>query len=81
MEFRKKVTITLYARQQRHTDVLNSLLDSVGEGKGGMIWENGFETCEISHVKQIASPGLMHETDQSILKEISPEYSLEGLML
>ena len=22
----------------------NSLLDSVGEGKGGMIWENGIET-------------------------------------
>ena len=26
----------------------NSLLDSVGEGKGGMIWENGIETCTIS---------------------------------
>ena len=47
---------------KRDTDVLNSLLDSVGEGKGGMIWENGIETCEISYVKQIASPGLMHDT-------------------
>ena len=27
-----------------------------------MIWENGIETCILSHVKQIASPGLMHET-------------------
>ena len=27
-----------------------------------MIWENGIETCKLSHVKQIASPGLMHET-------------------
>ena len=45
------VTITLYARQQRDTDVENSLLDSVGEGKGGMIWENGIETCKLSHVK------------------------------
>ena len=26
---------------KRDTDVLNSLLDSVGEGEGGMIWENG----------------------------------------
>ena len=26
------------------TDVLNSLLDSVGEGEGRMIWENGTET-------------------------------------
>ena len=23
------------------------VLDSVGEGKGGMIWENGIETCNI----------------------------------
>ena len=27
-----------------------------------MIWENGIETCILSSVKQIASPGLMHET-------------------
>ena len=36
---------------QRDTDVQNSLLDSVGEGEGGMIWENGIETCKISYVK------------------------------
>ena len=47
MEFGKMVTITLYARQQKR----NSLLDSVGEGEGGMIWENGIETCIISYVK------------------------------
>ena len=47
---------------KRDTDVLNSLLDSVGEGKGGMIWENGIETCILSYVKQITSPGSMHET-------------------
>ena len=33
----------------------------MGEGKGGMIWENGIETC-ISYVKRIASPGSMHDT-------------------
>ena len=44
------------------TDVQNSLLDSVGEGEGGMIWENSIETCILSYVKQIASPGLMQET-------------------
>ena len=27
-----------------------------------MIWENGIETYIISHVKRIASPGLMHDT-------------------
>ena len=47
---------------KRDTDVKNRLLDSVGEGEGGMIWENSIETCILSYVKQIASPGLMHET-------------------
>ena len=50
---------------KRDTDVKNSLLDSVGEGKGGMIWENSIETCILSYVKQIASPGSMHETGYS----------------
>ena len=27
-----------------------------------MIWENGIETCIVSYVKQIARPGLMHDT-------------------
>ena len=30
------VTITLYAKQKRDTDVQDRLLDSVGEGEGGM---------------------------------------------
>ena len=47
---------------KRDTDIQNSLLDSVGEGKGGMIWENSIETCILSYVKQITSLGLMHET-------------------
>ena len=47
---------------KRDTDVLNSHLDSVGEGKDGMIWENGIETCKLSYVKWIASPGSMHDT-------------------
>ena len=47
---------------KRDTDVKNSLLDSVGEGEGGMIWENSIETFILSYVKQIASPGSMHET-------------------
>ena len=40
----------------------NSLLDSVGEGEGGMISEGSIETCILSYVKQISSPGSMHET-------------------
>ena len=34
----------------------------MGEGKGGMIFENGIETCILSYKKQIASPGSMYET-------------------
>ena len=47
---------------KRDTGVQNSLLDSVGEGEGGMIWENGIETCIISYMKRVASPGSMHDT-------------------
>ena len=61
MEFRKVVMITPYMRQQKRHRCIE-LLDSVGEGKGGMIWENSIETCILSYVKQIASPGSMHET-------------------
>ena len=54
--------ITLYARQKRDTDVQNRLLDPVGEGECGMFRENSIETCILSRVKQITSPGWMHET-------------------
>ena len=50
---------------KRDTDVLNSLLDSVGEGENRMIWENGIETYKLSYVKWIASPGSMHDTGSS----------------
>ena len=50
---------------KRDTDVLNSILDSVGEGEGRMIWENGIETSKLSYVTRIASPGSMHETGRS----------------
>ena len=37
-------------------------MDSVGEGEGGKIWENGIETCVTSWMKWVASPGSMHDT-------------------
>ena len=37
--------------RKRDTDVQNSLLDSVGEGEGGMFQENCIETCILSRVK------------------------------
>ena len=48
--------------RKRDTDVQNRLLDSLGEGEGGMFQENSIETCILSRVKQITSPGWMHET-------------------
>ena len=42
-------------------------MDSLGEGEGGMIWENGIETCMLSYVKRITSPGSMHDTGCSRL--------------
>ena len=34
----------------------------MGEGEGGMIWENGTEACIISYKKLIASPGSIQGT-------------------
>ena len=34
----------------------------MGEGKGGMIWENGIEPCKISYMKRVTSLGSMHNT-------------------
>ena len=62
MEFRKMVTITLCTRQQKRHWCIEQSLDSVGEGEGGMIWENGIQICIISYMKRVASPGLMHDT-------------------
>ena len=50
---------------KRDTDVKNRLLDSVGEGEGGMIWENSIETCILPYVKQITSASSTHETGHS----------------
>ena len=49
------VTMTLYARQQKRHRCIGQSLDSVGEGEGGMIWQNGIETYILSYVKQMGS--------------------------
>ena len=48
--------------RKRDSDVQNRLLESVGEGEGGMFQENSIEICILSSVKQITIPGWMHET-------------------
>ena len=37
-------------------------MDSVGEGEGEKILENSLETCIISCMKGVTSPGSMHDT-------------------
>ena len=56
------VMITLYAKQKKRHRCTEQTLDSVGEGEGGMFRENSIETSILSRVKQITSPGWMHET-------------------
>ena len=72
MEFRKMVMITLYARQQKRHRCIEWTFELCGEGEGGMIWENGIETCILSGKKRIARLcsiqdtgclGLLHEDD------------------
>ena len=48
--------------RKRDTNVQNRILDSGGEGKVGMFREKRTETCILSRVKQITSPGWMHGT-------------------
>ena len=50
---------------KRDTDIQSQLLDSGGEGEGGMILESTIETCILSYVKQITNPSSMHETGHS----------------
>ena len=40
----------------------SNIKKTLGEGEGGMFREISIETCILSRVKQITSPGWMHET-------------------
>jgi len=44
-------------------------MDSVGEGGGGKIWENGIETCEMSCMKRDASPGSMQKKKKEMNRQ------------
>ena len=48
--------------RKRDIDIQNRRFDSVGESEGGMFRENSIGTSILSRVKQITSPGWMHET-------------------
>ena len=56
------VMITLYVRQQKRHRCIEQPFRLCGRGEEGLIWENGIETCIISYMKRVASPGLMHDS-------------------
>ena len=46
----------------KETQMYRTVFWTLGEGEGGMIREKSIDTCILSYVKQITSPGSMHET-------------------
>ena len=46
----------------KQTRMYRTVFWTVGEGEGGMIWENGIEICIISYMKRVTRPGSMHDT-------------------
>ena len=65
MEFRKMITITLYARQQKRHRCIEQSFGLCGRGQG---WDDMGEwhwNTKLSYVKQITSPGSMHDTGSS----------------
>ena len=59
MEFRK---ITLYARQQKRHRCIEQSFGLCGRRRGWDDLRESIGTCILSYMKQITSPGSMHET-------------------
>ena len=56
------VTMILYARQQKRHRCIEQSFGLCGRGRGCEDLGECIETCIISYVKLIASPGSMHDT-------------------
>ena len=67
MEFRKMVTITLYARHQKRHRFKEQTFGLCGRRRGWDDLRDSIETCILPYVKQMTSPSLMHETGHSKL--------------
>ena len=59
------VMITLYARQQKRHRCKEQTFGLCGRGRGWDDLKDSIETCILPYVKQISSPGSMHETGSS----------------
>ena len=55
------VTITPYAKQKKRHRCTEQTFGLRGRRRGWDVRENSIETCILSRVKQITSPGWMHE--------------------
>ena len=62
MEFRKMVTITLCTRQQKRHWCIEQSFGLCGRGTGWDDLEERIETCIISCMKRVATPGSMCDT-------------------
>ena len=56
------VMISLYVKQKNSHRCTEQTFGLCGRGEGGIFRQNSSETCLLSRVKQITSPGWMHET-------------------
>ena len=56
------VTISLYAKQKKRHRCTEQNFGLCGRREGWDFQENSIETCILSRVKQVTSPGWMHET-------------------
>ena len=45
--------ITMYARMQKKTQMYKTVFWTLGDGEGGMISENGTDTCIITQVNEL----------------------------
>ena len=59
---RKMVRTTLYAKQKKRHRYIEHTFGLSGRRRGWDVQENRIKTCILSKVKQITSPGWMHET-------------------
>ena len=62
MEFKKMVTVTLYAGKEKRHRCIEQTFGLCGRRRGWMIWENSIETYILSSMRQITSLGWMYET-------------------
>ena len=65
MKFRNMEPWSYIQGSKGERDINSKLSDSVGEGEGGMIWENSIETYILPYVKEMTGASSIHEAGHS----------------